>query len=112
MGESKLTDHDIRKLARITGLSVHQDKVGIFGADEGTIVVSVAPSLSADDFLRANLDRLRQQLLAEQDYRCAQCGAIKPLQLHHRKHRSEQRDDRIENLEMICVEDHQKEHGG
>jgi len=75
------------------------------------IVVSVGPTLSADDFLRANLFRLRRQLSREQVWRCAQCGGIKPLQLHHRKHRSEQRDDRIENCEMICRDCHGKEHG-
>lgn len=114
MGVPELTDHDIRKLTRITGLEVHQDRTGIYGRDPEfeQAVVSIGPSLSADDFLRANLDRLRRQLLAEQVWRCAQCGGIKPLQLHHRKHRSEQRDDRIENLEMLCATDHGKEHGG
>ena len=108
-----MTDHDIRKLSRITGLFVHQDKNVVYGEDLKLkrIVVSVGPTLSADDFLRANLDRLRQQLLREQDWRCAQCAGIKPLQLHHRKHRSEQRNDRIENLEMLCIADHRKEHG-
>ena len=107
-----MTDHDIRKLARITGLEVHQDATGVYGRDLklDMTVVSVMPSLSADDFLRANLDRLREQLLRDQVWRCAQCAGIKLLQLHHIKHRSKQRDDRIENLEMICVDDHGKEH--
>ena len=112
MGAAELTDHDIRKLARITGLMVHNPTTGVYGRDSssGEIVVSIGPSLTADDFLRANLDRLRRKLLVEQRYRCAQCAAIRPLQLHHRKHRSEQRDDQIENLEMICAVDHDKEH--
>ena len=110
----ELTEHDIRKLARITGLEVHQGRAGVYGCDLKleAVVVSVGPSLSVDDFLKANLDRLRRHLLVEQRFRCAQCAGIKPLQLHHRKHRSEQRDDRIENLEMLCIADHDKEHRG
>jgi len=113
MGAPELTEHDIRKLARITGLSVYQDQSGTYGIESGSgipVVVSVGLTLTADDFLRANLDRLRRQLLREQEYRCAQCAGIELLQLHHRKKRSEQRDDRIENCEMICVNCHAKEH--
>lgn len=118
MGATELTDHDLRKIARITGLEVHQSNTGVYGYEPKhtsirleRVVVSVGLTHTPDDFLKANLERLRRQLLREQVYRCAQCGRITVLQLHHRKHRSEQRDDRIENLEMICIADHSREHG-
>ena len=119
MGAPELTDNDVRKLERITGLTIHPDNLGVIGVELGIkstpckpIVVSVIRSHAGtvDDFLKVNLDRLRRRLSREQRWKCAQCAGIKLLQLHHIKHRSKQRDDRIENLEMLCRDCHVKEH--
>ena len=55
----------------------------------------------------------RQKAYEKADYRCARCGEIVPLQAHHIKHRARgQRDDSVDNLEVLCSEHHDKEHGG
>ena len=107
-----MTDHDIRKLRRITGLHVYQDEKAVHGRDLELewIAVSVELSCTADDFLKANLDRLRRQLLREQNYRCGFCAQIRPLQIHHEKKRSQGRDDRKSNLILLCFSCHEKTH--
>jgi hypothetical protein len=44
-------------------------------------------------------------------WKCERCGsAYKPLQAHHRKYRSHGRDDRVENLEILDFDCHQRAH--
>lgn len=52
-----------------------------------------------------------RKMFKHQKFRCADCGLLKPLQIHHIVHRSKGRDDREKNLTGICSACHQKEHG-
>ena len=49
-------------------------------------------------------------IIAEQHYRCAHCGEVKPLQVHHIIFRSHGGGDQRENLEALCAECHHKKH--
>lgn len=52
------------------------------------------------------------EAMTDADWRCTICGALVPLENHHKKHRSKGRDDRKENLEPRCSRHHAKAHGG
>jgi hypothetical protein len=60
---------------------------------------------------RYNLSRISRIKLTDQEGRCARCSRVRPLHLHHKKHRSAGGDDDPENLELICAEYcHKDEH--
>lgn len=119
MKRKLLRDQDIRKLERITGLTLwlpedddYDFVVLIEGQQIPLLFQPIAnPKLLIQVFLCWNLERLRLKIGAKQEWKCAHCGTVRPLQLHHKKKRSRQRDDREENLEMICQQDHAREHG-
>lgn len=111
------------RLADITGLHVvaHRDDEGrlvICGFDDEhateplvrTGQVHPMPSINEAWFLDRNLDRIRQNLMREQNGRCIYCGRAVGLALHHIKFRSESRDDRRENLCLSCNDCHSGAH--
>lgn len=112
-----MTEEEIRRASRITGLDVHRGPSGVpcgvvYGKDDGEVVVSVTDSAdSYNRFLISNLERIGWITMQAQNFRCAGCGRIRALQKHHIKHRSKERDDRRENIEMLCLECHNQEHG-
>lgn len=54
----------------------------------------------------------REAAFEKAGYRCVRCGKIVPLQAHHVIHRARgQRDDSVENLDPLCAEHHEQEHG-
>ena len=55
--------------------------------------------------------RLLKRVLERDDWRCQKCGAVKDLQVHHRKHRSQLGDDSLANLVTLCAYCHMEEHG-
>lgn len=62
------------------------------------------------EFVEWNYKRNSQMVFEAQSYRCANCGEMKPLQAHHRKHRSQGRNDRTENLVGLCSSCHEGKH--
>jgi len=106
------------KLSDITGLDVYAFEdapsptlIGYIG-DRAVVTAQRSTWAEAEYwFLRFNLARVRDMLLEKQKGRCARCARIQPLQLHHIVYRSERRDDRPSNGEMICGACHRREHG-
>lgn len=47
--------------------------------------------------------RLLRRVLNRDDWRCQTCGAVKDLQVHHRKHLSQLGDDSLDNLVTLCA---------
>ncbi|KKL81049.1 hypothetical protein LCGC14_1998670 [marine sediment metagenome] len=106
-------------LEKVTGLEVLQNEdegTVILGVSGGITVVRVSTvrllALAERVFLRRNLNRLRLDLMDEQNGRCAICKNATPLQLDHIEPRSRGRNDRKENLRLLCVPCHAGRHGG
>jgi len=55
--------------------------------------------------------RLCQEVLARDNWRCQQCGSQRNLQIHHQEFRSNSGDDSEPNLITLCHECHAKVHG-
>jgi len=48
-------------------------------------------------------ERLRQQVLRRDGWRCQACGAMSNLDVHHKEFRSQSGDDSEENLITVCT---------
>lgn len=58
----------------------------------------------------ASYERLRQQILNRDGWRCQSCGGMSNLEIHHREFRSHSGDDSEENLITLCMACHAGEH--
>lgn len=54
--------------------------------------------------------RRRKQALKRDEYRCVKCGAPYPLEVDHVN--GDAFDDRLENLQTLCVPCHKEKHPG
>jgi 5-methylcytosine-specific restriction endonuclease McrA len=54
---------------------------------------------------------LRNEVLKRDGWRCQDCGAMKDLQVHHIKRRSQLGGDVMQNLITLCASCHGKRHG-
>jgi hypothetical protein len=59
----------------------------------------------------ASYERLRQQVLQRDGWRCQCCGARSNLEVHHKVFRSQGGQDSEENLITVCAECHAFGHG-
>jgi 5-methylcytosine-specific restriction endonuclease McrA len=57
-------------------------------------------------------ERLRQQVLRRDGWRCQSCGAMSNLEVHHKERRSQLGDDAEPNLITLCTACHAIVHGG
>ncbi len=55
--------------------------------------------------------KLRNQVLKRDNWRCQHCGKSTDLQIHHIKHRSQLGSDAQDNLITLCFTCHTIEHG-
>jgi 5-methylcytosine-specific restriction endonuclease McrA len=55
-------------------------------------------------------ERLRQQVLWRDGWRCQSCGAMSNLEVHHKQFRSHAGHDSEENLITVCNSCHVKMH--
>lgn len=55
-------------------------------------------------------ERLRQEILGRDGWRCQSCGIMSNLEIHHRKFRSHSGADCEENLITLCFNCHQRMH--
>ena len=101
---------------RITGYSiVRLDLDGFYfqAQDRGEHVAS-AGAKTEKEALRRLVEKVYkihcEIVMRRQQFRCAVCGLIKPLSVHHRVFRSHGRDDRTSNLLALCNEDHEAQH--
>jgi 5-methylcytosine-specific restriction endonuclease McrA len=63
--------------------------------------------------LRLSLPELqhqRERVRRRDGYRCTQCGGLGPLQVHHKKRRSDGGGDEMENLVSLCLPCHKAAH--
>jgi 5-methylcytosine-specific restriction endonuclease McrA len=58
-----------------------------------------------------NYGVLRNHVLKRDGWRCQDCGAMKDLQVHHIKRRSQLGGDVAQNLITLCASCHGKRHG-
>jgi predicted restriction endonuclease len=61
------------------------------------------PRLRLDGVL---YERLRQEVLRRDGWRCQLCGTMSNLEVHHRQFRSHSGDDSEENLITLCAKCH------
>jgi 5-methylcytosine-specific restriction endonuclease McrA len=55
-------------------------------------------------------DKLRQQVLLRDGWRCQSCGAMSNLEVHHKEFRSHSGDDTEQNLITLCTSCHATVH--
>ncbi|MBZ5690209.1 MAG: HNH endonuclease [Acidobacteriia bacterium] len=55
-------------------------------------------------------ERLRQQVLRRDGWRCQLCGAMSSLEVHHQQFRSHAGDDSVSNLITLCNGCHRLAH--
>ncbi len=55
-------------------------------------------------------EKLRQQILRRDGWRCQSCGTMTNLEVHHREFRSRSGDDSEDNLIMMCTPCHARVH--
>ena len=55
-------------------------------------------------------ERLRQQILRRDGWRCQSCGTMSNLEVHHKQFRSHSGHDSEENLITLCVGCHGEMH--
>jgi 5-methylcytosine-specific restriction endonuclease McrA len=56
--------------------------------------------------------KLRQQVLRRDGWRCQSCGTMSNLEVHHKQFRSYSGDDSKENLVTVCDACHSALHRG
>lgn len=56
-------------------------------------------------------ERLRQQILRRDGWRCQSCGTMSNLEVHHRQFRTHSGADSEENLITLCATCHARVHG-
>jgi 5-methylcytosine-specific restriction endonuclease McrA len=56
-------------------------------------------------------ERLRQEILERDNWRCQNCGSLQHLQVHHRELRSHSGSDTDKNLITLCDLCHRLTHG-
>lgn len=102
---------------RITGLEAHiavsahgVHAIGLLPDGSFVLGFGATEDEAYEDLVTNNLSRVCDLVAKRQNYRCADCGMIRPLQFHHIKHRSEERDDRPQNIVGLCQYHHRKRH--
>lgn len=109
----------LRKLEAITGLKATKeaDKCYALWIEEGVAYFAmVADEQDACKQLRDdNWRRVCNTVFREQEFKCARCGQIQPLQGHHKLYRSRwsRKDgplDVASNTEGLCARCHESEH--
>jgi 5-methylcytosine-specific restriction endonuclease McrA len=61
--------------------------------------------LNSDDY-----ERLRQEILRRDGWRCQACGGMRNLEVHHKQFRSHAGHDSEQNLVTLCSACHQNLH--
>jgi ATP-dependent DNA helicase RecQ len=73
-------------------------------------VSSIDPELTRLRLDAVSYERLRQQILRRDGWRCQSCGTMGNLEVHHKQFRSHLGDDSEENLITLCASCHGKVH--
>jgi 5-methylcytosine-specific restriction endonuclease McrA len=70
----------------------------------------IRPNSSALRLDPESYERLRQQVLRRDNWRCQFCGSLSNLEVHHQTFRSHSGEDSDENLITVCNACHQIAH--
>ena len=71
---------------------------------------SIGPKLVRLRLDPVSYEKLRQQVLRRDGWRCQSCGAMSNLEVHHKEFRSRLGDDSEENLITLCTACHAQMH--
>ena len=71
---------------------------------------SIRPESHALRLDPVSYERLRQQVLRRDGWRCQACGTMSNLEVHHKQFRSHSGDDTEENLITLCNACHSSIH--
>jgi hypothetical protein len=113
-----MKDMTKRKAEVLTGYEVRSIESGhrpfCFGAFSGEELIAAAEHSNEGMALTLLVNRVCQvhgrRVLEQHGWKCARCGRSHPLQIHHRKYRSQGGTHRPENLEPVCWDCHQRIH--
>jgi 5-methylcytosine-specific restriction endonuclease McrA len=70
----------------------------------------IRPKRPRTRLVREAYERLRQQVLKRDNWRCQGCGALGNLQVHHKEFRSHLGDDTEDNFVTLCARCHASPH--
>jgi 5-methylcytosine-specific restriction endonuclease McrA len=73
-------------------------------------VSSIGPRLTPLRLDPASYERLRQQVLRRDGWRCQVCGTMSNLEIHHKEFRSHSGNDSEDNLVTLCSACHHQIH--
>jgi 5-methylcytosine-specific restriction endonuclease McrA len=73
-------------------------------------MTSVRPKRARLQLAVEMYDKLRQQVLRRDRWRCQSCGAMSNLEVHHQEFRSHSGDDAEQNLITLCKSCHAAVH--
>ena len=71
---------------------------------------SMGPKLPRLRLGAASYEKLRQQVLRRDGWRCQACGTMSNLEVHHQQFRSRRGDDSETNLITLCAVCHASAH--
>jgi len=71
---------------------------------------SISPRLPLLRLDQKSYDRLRQQVLRRDAWRCQSCGTMSNLEIHHKQFRSQSGHDSEVNLITLCTACHDIAH--
>ena len=90
---------------------LHDSGSGFVAYSPLVTAYGATPTQAGKEYLKENLSRIRRLKMEEQGGRCKLCPSTGPLQLDHIEERSHGRDDRPENLQLLCLPCHGKKTG-
>jgi 5-methylcytosine-specific restriction endonuclease McrA len=70
----------------------------------------IGPKVTPTRLDPVSYERLRQQILCRDNWRCQSCGTMSNLEVHHREFRSHSGRDSEENLITLCATCHAGAH--
>lgn len=112
-------DRHLRRVTRINGCEVHVSQTGIFfdayDPETGEVMATTLakdPKLAAQRLVELVYQINSNIVMEQQAWKCNLCQLRRPLQAHHKIHRSKGRSDRVDNLEALCHKCHAEKHGG
>jgi 5-methylcytosine-specific restriction endonuclease McrA len=73
-------------------------------------VSPIDPKLQPLRLDQTSYERLRQQVLRRDGWRCQRCGSMSNLEVHHKEFRCHSGDDSEENLITLCTACHRETH--
>ena len=71
---------------------------------------TIGPKVSPLRLDPVSYERLRQQILYRDNWRCQSCGTMSNLEVHHSEFRSQSGADSEENLITLCTACHARVH--